>query len=392
MTKELFIALEVANSDLLDTLQTLLRKIPGVKFQHWAGELAEKGAIAVKTVPDIIILDNSPTAGDLLSRVRTVKGHFPQTALLVVSGNLDPQLIIDVMKAGAGEYLVEPVSEKAFINAVEEVRVKLSSFDRESQGQVYSFISSKGGVGATVIATNSAVSLAAAKSKSVAMIDLSLQSGDASVLLDVVPKTSLVDISQNIHRLDIAFLRGVMINHNTGISFLAAPQNPEDSVEIHGEHLASILELARKLYDCIFIDCPSMHISECSVEAFRQSDKIFIVTDMSVPSIRNAARLCKLIRKLGIRGDRIEIVLNRYIKDNVLSIGEIEKNLDKQIYWIVPNDFADVVSSINRGVPLVKMTPGAPFSKNIAEFIRKAQNLQDDRTFRGLRNLFGKSV
>jgi len=392
MTKELFIALEIASSDLLDTVQSLLRKIPGIKSQHWAGDLGEKGSIAVKTVPDIIIIDNHPTSGDLLARVRTIKGHFPQTALLVVSGNLDPQIIIDVMKAGAAEYLVEPVSERSFINAVEEVRVKLASFDKPSQGAVYSFISSKGGVGSTVIATNSAVALAMAKGKSVAMIDLALQAGDASVLLDVVPKTSLTDISQNFHRLDIAFLRGVMINHNTGIGFLAAPQNPEDSDDVRGEHVAAILDLTRKLYDCIFIDCPSMHINECSIEAFRNSDKIFIVTDMSVPSIRNTARLCKLVRKFGIRGDRIEIILNRFIKDSVLSIGEIEKNLEKPIYWIVPNDFVDIVSSINRGVPLVKMTPGAPFSKNITEFIRKVHNLQEDRAFRGLRNIFGKSV
>ncbi len=392
MTKELFIALEVTNSDLLDTLLSQLRSIPGTKTQNWAIDSGEKGTLTVKTVPDIIIIDNSPMLGDLLNRVRTIKTNFPQTALLVVSGDLDPQLIIDVMKAGAAEYLVEPVSERSFTNAVEEVRVKLANFDKQSKGQVYSFISSKGGVGSTVIATNSAVSLALAKNKSVALIDLALQAGDASVLLDIVPKTSLVDISQNFHRLDIAYMRGVMINHNTGVNFLSAPQNPEDSEDVRGEHVRGILELARKLYDCTLIDTPSMHISECSVEAFRQSDKIFIVTDMSVPSVRNTARLCKLIRKLGIRSDRIEIILNRYIKDSALSLSEIEKNLDKPVYWVVPNDFIDIVSSINRGIPLVKMTPSAPFSKNIVEFVRKFQNLQEDRGFSGLRNLFGKSI
>lgn len=392
MTKELFIALEVAGSDLLETLQMYLRKMPGVRSQHWAGEFGEKGTLAVKTVPDIIVIDNSPAIGGLLARVRTIKGHFPQTALFVISGDRDPQLIIDVMKAGAAEYLVEPVIERAFINAVEEVRVKLTNLDSQSPGKIYSFISSKGGVGSTVLAVNTAAAFATSKKNSVALIDMSLQAGDASVLLDVVPQTSLIDICQNFHRLDIAFLRGVMIHHNSGLSFLAAPQNPEDSDDVRSEHIASIIELARKLHDCIILDCSSMNVSDCSMESFRHSDKIFVVTDMSVPSIRNTVRLCKLIRKFGISADKIEIVLNRFIKDSVLSITEIEKNFDKPIYWIAPNDFTDIVSSINRGIPIVKLTPSAPFSKSIIDFVRKIQNQHEDHSFRGIRNIFGKSL
>lgn len=392
MTKELVIALEIVGTDLLDTLQVFLRKTPGTKSQHWAGNLGEKGPLAVKTVPDVIVIDDTPTAGDLLTRARTIKGHFPQTPLFVVSGNRDPQFIIDVMKAGAAEYLVEPVSERIFVNAVEEVRVKLASLEDHSQGSIYSFISSKGGVGSTVLAVNTAAAFATSRKNSVALIDMSLQAGDASVLLDIVPQTSLLDICQNIHRLDIAFLRGVMINHNSGLGFLAAPQNPEDSDDVRSEHIASIIDLARKLHDHIVIDCSSMNVSDCSVEAFRRSDKVFVVTDMSVPSIRNTVRLCKLIRKFGIAGDKIEIVLNRFIKDSVLSLGEIEKNFDKPIYWISPNDFTDIVTSINRGIPLVKLTPSAPFSKNIIDFVRKIQNQHEDHSFRGIRNLFGKSL
>jgi pilus assembly protein CpaE len=113
---------------------------------------------------------------------------------------------------------------------------------------------------------------------------------------------------------------------------------------------------------------------------------------MSVPSIRNTVRLCKLIRKFGISLDKIEIIVNRYIKGGALSLGEIEKNFDKPVYWLVPNDFSEIVSSINRGVPLVQMSRNAPFSKNIFEFIKKFQGLQDDPGFRGIRGTFGKSL
>lgn len=392
MTKELIVALEISRSELAGALTGITKTLPGVKTAEWTGAMAEKGSLAVKTEPDIIVIDDAPENGALLSRVRTIKENFPQVALLVVSANCDPQQIIDTMKAGAAEYLVQPVSEKVFVNAIEEVRAKLANAGRLAQGNVYSFISAKGGVGATVLAVNTAAALALSKKNAVALVDMSLQSGDASVLLDIVPQTTILDIAQNIHRLDVAFLRGVMCPHNTGISFLAAPQNPEDSDEIRGEHIAGILDLARKLHDNIIIDCSSMHVSDCSVEAFRRSDKIFVVTDMSVPSIRNTVRLCKLIRKFGISANKVEIVINRFIKDSVLSIDEIEKNLDRPAYWMVPNDFTDIVSSINRGVPLVKMTPGAPFSRNIVQFVRKFQNQLEEPHFRGVRGIFGKAL
>jgi pilus assembly protein CpaE len=223
-------------------------------------------------------------------------------------------------------------------------------------------------------------------------MDMSFQSGDASVLLDLEPKNTIMDICKNIHRLDVSFLRGVMSGHSTGINYLPAPINPEDSEDIVSEHISGILNLSRKLYDHVVLDCGSMHINDCSLEAFKQSEKVFVVTDMSVPSIRNTVRLCKLIRKFGISLEKIEIIVNRYIKGGALSLGEIEKNFDKPVYWLVPNDFSEIVSSINRGVPLVKLSKNAPFSKNMFELIKKFQGLQDDSDFRGIRGTFGKSL
>ena len=392
MTNELKIAIQLARSGTAKTLAAKGQELAGVKTFHWTGSLAEKGELAVKTVPDIIILDDSPDAGHILTRIRTIKGNFPEAALFLISENKDPQQIIDVMKAGVAEYLVEPVSEKTLFDAIEEVRAKLANEGNRAQCNIYSFISSKGGVGATVLAANVASSLALGKKSSVALLDMCFQAGDASVLLDIDPTTTILDVSQNIHRLDVSFLRGAMSTHATGLNFLAAPKAPEDSEEITCDHVHQVLRLSRKLYDYVILDCASMHINDCSVEAFNQSDKVFVITDMSVPAIRNTMRLFKLIKKVGISPDRIEIIVNRYIKSGPLSLSEIEKNFEKPVYWLVPNDFTDIISSINRGVPLVKSNASSPFSKNINQLVNKIQNKLGDPEFRGVRGTFGKSL
>lgn len=391
MTKELLIAIEISDPTLAKSVLALTENLPGIKAFAWQGGVAQKGPSAAQVSPEIIIIDDFSSA-ELLDRVRSIVTQFPRAALFVISENMDPQQIINVMKAGAAEYLVVPVTEKALQTAIEEVRAKLANAGRLAQGKVYSFISAKGGVGATVLAVNTAAALALGKKASTALFDMSFQSGDASVLLDIVPQNTILDISTNIQRLDISFLRGVMTAHNTGVSFLPAPLNPEDCEEIRAEHLEKILDIGTKLFDQVVLDCPSMHVNDCSVEAFRHSDKVYVVTDMSVPSIRNSVRLCKLLRKFGIPGEKVEIIINRFIKGGALSLAEVEKNFDRPVSWLVPNDFSDIVSSINRGIPLVKMSPNAPFSKNVFQFVRKLQNLHEDPEFRGIRGTFGKTL
>jgi pilus assembly protein CpaE len=393
MATELVLAIQIVKADRAQDIKNLTRQLKGVTVLQWTGNKAEEGPLPVKTVPDIILIDDSPECGDLFTRIKTIKSRFPQVALYVVSDNKDYQHIIAAMKAGAAEFLVEPVLEELLHNAIGEVKEKLANSGCREQGSIYSFISAKGGVGSTVLAVNTAVALAIDKNATVALLDMSFQSGDASALLDIIPKNSIVDISTNINRLDGALLRSVMSNHLTGIDFLAAPLNPEDREEIHNKHITSVLTIARKLYDHVIIDCTSMHVDSSSIEAFKQSDKVFVVTDMSVPSIRNTVRLCKLLRKFGIRRDSIEIVINRFVKGGALSLMEVEKNFDKPVYWLVPNnDFFEMISSINRGIPLVKLSRGAPFSKNLVEFSKKFQGLLKDQSFRGIKSAFGKRI
>ena len=392
MAKELALAIQIDKPNRSKNLAGLTKQLKGINVLQWSDNQAEKGPVTGKTIPDIILIDDSPECGDLYTRVKTIKSHFPQVALFVVSDTKDHQHIITAMKAGASEFLVEPVLEETLHNAVDEVRATLANAGRLAQGRIYSFISAKGGVGSTVLAVNTAAAFSRDKNTAVALVDMSFQSGDASVLLDIVPQNTIMDICTNMSRLDVSLLRGVMSGHSTGINFLPAPLNPEDSEDIKSEHISSILNLTKKLYDQVVLDCGAMHINDCSVEAFKQSDKVFVITDMSVPSIRNTVRLCKLIRKFGISLEKIEIVINRFIKGGALSLAEVEKNFDKPVYWLIPNDFSDIVSSINRGVPLIKLSPGAPFSKNVVEFIKKIQGILDDQDFRGIRGTFGKII
>jgi pilus assembly protein CpaE len=394
MPQKMNIAINFINPDLAKAIAPDLESVANITVYTWHGVMGEKGDLAVKEVPNIIIIDDDPESGMVFKRMAKLRSAFPQAAVFVVSNDKHPEHIVEVMKAGATEYLVTPLSRKILGNAIEEIRVKLAECGRVAKGEVYSFISSKGGLGATTLAVNTAAALALAinKGQSVALCDMSFQAGDASVLLDILPETTIGDISRNFHRLDVSLLKSAMVRHDSGLEFLAAPVAPEEHEEIMTGQVDEIIKLLTKLYDRVIIDCQSMSISHSTIDIFRNSRKIFIVIDPSLLAVRNAVRITQLICKTGILMSSIEFIFNRYEKGLFLSVEEAEKSLGKKIFWLFPNDFSNIISSINDGTPVVQLAPRCLISKNIMSFCEKLMNKSEHPDYRGAKNSFGRYI
>lgn len=386
MFKGINVALDIGESRLSKQIREDLASLKSVTTVENLHIMAS----APETPPHIVIIYDRLEYGDIFKKISAVRQRSPHVFIFVISADKRPEHIVDVMKAGAAEFFLNPLDFQSLKDAIKKVGAGLLNDGKSSKGTVYSFMSSKGGVGSTVVSVNVAAALALRNNGSVALFDYSLQSGDSGVLLDIVPQTTIADVCRNYHRLDSSVLKGAMTSHATGLHFLAAPTEPEESTSIHGEHVHRILELAVSLYDNILIDCTSMYVDECTAEAFQASQRIFVLVDQSVPAVRNAARLIQLIKKLGIDGEKIEVVLNRFIKDAVPSLHDIEKTIGRRIPWLFPNKFKEIVASINQGVPIVKGQPGSAFAKNIEEFIEKLKNWSEYETYRGQKSFFGK--
>ena len=339
-----------------------------------------------------LLICHIPTrSAQRIEALAALRRRLPQLTLFVISPDKSPGHIVEVMKAGADEFFPNPIDIALLRAAIVKVRQCLAGLFAGGNGTLYSFISAKGGLGATVVSVNAAAALAQGRKESVALLDMCLQSGDSSVYLDTLPHTTLADICRNFHRLDFSFLKTSMLQHATGLHYLAAPTEPEDSGTVQGSHIRRILQLAKSLYDRVVVDCSSMLIDDCSLEIFQASDRIFLLTDLSVPALRNAARLDQLLQKLDIPSGHIEIVVNRFSKGGA-SLQDVEQGLRKKIFWFFPNDFDDVILSINDGVPLVKSKPRAPFARNMFEFVEKLKAPDAPGGYRGAKGRLGKAI
>ena len=107
---------------------------------------------------------------------------------------------------------------------------------------------------------------------------------------------------------------------------------------------------------------------------FESSDLILFTTALSLPALKNTKRYLSAMERKGLRRDRLKLIVNRYLPKADIQIKDAEKVLGYTVFQTIPNEYVDVVTSINKGTPVVKLSPRSPVSKaimNLAELVRK---------------------
>ena len=100
-----------------------------------------------------------------IKSIEKVKQAAPDLFIIVSNFHADGETVIACMRAGANEFLLQPLKRSEFRDAMARLeRAPRRSAAGESKlGKVYTFIGTKGGVGTTTMAVNFASVLAQRK-------------------------------------------------------------------------------------------------------------------------------------------------------------------------------------------------------------------------------------
>lgn len=334
------------------------------------GNIQQVSAIAEQEHPDLLLLEGSAAAeADELQILERVTARFPALGVILLCQNHSPERLMQAMRVGIREALPPVPSREMLLDAVNrfQQRIKHAAGSSLNQGKVLAFIPCKGGSGATFLATNIAYALAAEEHKRVAVIDFNLQLGDASLFLsDSIPKSSIADITRQIHRLDGAFLASSMMQILPNLSVLASPNEPEKATEILHEHVAPLLQVAVRNYDFVILDI-GRRMDAVSIEALDKVDMIFPIVQQTLPFIRDAKHLIDVFYSLGYGEEKIRLIINRYDKKNEITLEDIKNTLKIPIFKSIPNNYSVVEESVNHGIPVIKLAKRSPISRKLLE-------------------------
>jgi pilus assembly protein CpaE len=359
-----------------------------VKYINNLGNHAEVDGVATsfesgfelihKKKPKVVIMEVEKEVDLSIQRIKMVLERFPQVSIFATSEDKSSDTILKVMKAGADEYILRPISEADLDSALQKHgRLWITkTVPEEETGAIITMFSPKGGVGVTTVAINLATHIHEITKKSTLVVDLDLNAGDASTFFNIKPSYTISDVTTNMSRLDKSFLKGVITRHESGVHILAEPQRVEEATSIMGDDIRKVMGLLSTMFEYIIIDTEAA-VDQRTTAALEMSDLILMVFVMSLPGIKNMQRYLRYLEEKGFGKDKIQLIVNRYIKKGDIRIEDAEKALNHKISWTIPNDFDSAMSCLNKGLPLNMCSPRSKVNgaiKDLAEAMIKLKS------------------
>lgn len=241
-----------------------------------------------------------------------------------------------------------------------------------SQGLVIAVAQARGGVGATTYAVNLALQMLGQgglfrrkETRRVALVDLDLQFGDVGVYLDIEDNGALVRLLGEGAPPDTAALSALTQRHASGLDVMVAPAQPIPIDAMSRPFAGGLIESLRATHDVVVVDLPHVLVDWLS-GVLKVTSRLHLVTDTTVPCVRQCRRMIDLFREDQI-GLPVDIIVNREKKPMLKSdhIRQAEQVLAMKIGHWVPDNPAIARRAVDLGRPAASLSPGCDISKAI---------------------------
>jgi pilus assembly protein CpaE len=323
--------------------------------------------VVAQTKPDIGVIGIDTNPDKALKLLEQLRELVPECALLVVSSSTDGQLILRAMRGGAREFLTQPVKVEDLLGALDRISAaKFGTGDgRGRTCHVIAVCGATGGVGTTSVAVNLGCVLSREERNSVVLVDLDMALGDADVFLDSIPDYTLVDVAQNISRLDFTLLKRSLTKHSSGLYLLPRPVQLQDVAHVTPDDLTRVLGLLKATFTHMILDL-SKSYTELDMVALKSAKDILLVTQLDLPCLRNVVRLMLSFNEVEGLKDKVKLVVNRMGLDSgAISLKKAQETIGREIFAQLPNDYKTMVEVRNNGVPLIDQAPRAALTQAV---------------------------
>lgn len=363
----------VGDLEAARALTTLIGQLPDAEPANPVADstalldtLARLAGESLDELPEVVLIHERIGPVPALDLIRDLVLRFPAVGVVLITADTSPGLLTAAMDSGARGIIGFPLAYDALAERVHAaaawsagMRRHLGSGGMElyagrpggeapGGGHVVAVSGSKGGVG-TTLATVQLALAARASGRTVALLDLDLQSGDVASYLDVQFRRSIADLAA-ITDITPRVLQDAVYTHETGIGLLLAPAEGERGEEITDRVARQTLGALRTRYDVVLVDCGT-YVTGASAAAIELADQAVLLVTPDVVSVRAAKRMVRLWDRLQIRkAEETITVVNRHGKGTEIQPSLVERVTGTRVArTTVPANFKELAGAVDAG-------------------------------------------
>jgi pilus assembly protein CpaE len=313
---------------------------------------------------DLVIFDFSNSTSNALDLLSSLASNLVGKHFLIVSDKKDADLAIEAIRIGAIGFLVKPFRRFDLIASLDRLHTSPGGqIPSRRKGHIISLLSYKGGTGVSTATVNLGYALASAFGKKTLIIDAAGFSNHVTILFNVIPKCTLADICKQGAKLDEQYLTAAVTNIGKDLSIIGGLMKTTDFNEINIPSLEKMLELATDIYDFVLVDTSTHLLDEMTMFFIQKSQDLLLLTTFDLLAIRDNRFYIQTLKELGVSEHKIKPIINRqdwYIGS--LEPELIQKQLNLNIYYSLPNDWELCVEAANYGRPITAVSPNSPLA------------------------------
>ncbi len=333
----------ICDDNALDVLR------PVIIEMGWQPEKCNKGglrnaiqSLSVSASPAILFVDLSES-GDPLNDINALAEVCePGTVVIAIGQVNDVRLYRDLLSSGIHDYLLKPLSAQQVHDAINQALAIFTSPKGGDDGAVKRHISTavvgtRGGVGASTLATSLAWLFSQEHSSPTALLDLDVHFGTGALALDLEPGRGLTDAIDNPSRIDGLFIERAMIRANDNLSILSAEAPINQPLMTDGSAFVQLEEEFRQAFEMTVIDMPRNMLINFP-QLLADVNLVLLASELTLASARDTIRILSWLKTNAPHAHPM-IVANKVQPGMAeISKGDFEASIERKIDFMVPYD------------------------------------------------------
>jgi pilus assembly protein CpaE len=298
-------------------------------------------SLSIISSPNILMVDLSESGDPLTDINALAEVCEPGTVVIAVGQVNDVRLYRDLLASGIHDYLLKPLLPGPLRDTLVQAQAifsapRLLDATVTRKHLAVAVIGTRGGSGASTVATSLAWLFSTEQKLATALLDLDIHFGTGALALDLEPGRGLTDAIENPSRIDGLFIERAMIRANDNLSILSAEAPINTPLMTDGAAFMQLEEELRAAFEMTVVDLPRAMLITFP-QLLNDVQVVVLVTEMTLAAARDTIRILSWLKNHAALAQTV-VVGNKAQSSHEISRPDFEASIERKLDFVMPSE------------------------------------------------------